>query len=241
MTATRKTKTIEPDEIISLDEHIATVKSNKLSVVEEARAEGEELLQLTTTIREKGIQQQQDFDEVNDIVRQMKSKLKFLDEERKVSVQPLDREVERINAWYRPALTVMKQVIEQASAAMSAFVVKQQREKERLQAEAAAAAAKALAEAKATDPAVQSANAVQMQAAKQHMTAARAVTVSAAKGTTMTPKFKWVVKDVSKLPKELTMVVPNKEAIDAWVKEHGDKDVPEGLEVTRDVQFTHRK
>jgi hypothetical protein len=48
----------------------------------------------------------------------------------------------------------------------------------------------------------------------------------------------WEVVDEAQLDRRFLM--PNPKAIEAWVKEHGDKDVPTGVEVVRDVRYIVR-
>ncbi len=141
-----------------------------------------------------------EYAEVGSALKLANDKFKFLDEERKITVTPLNDEVKRINDWYRPALDCFKSIRTQAEQMMGTWILKQRREEERLMREAEAAATKVLA----------------------------------------TTVWRWKVPNIDKLDRRFVMMVVDEKALGAWVKEHGNKDVPAGVEVEEDVGFTVR-
>lgn len=167
------------------------------------------------------------FEECAAILKDVTGRIKFLDEERKVSVEPLNQEVKRINGWFKPALDRLKEIQTTIKSAMGRYEVRQREEQQRLMAAAAAEAQRVLA----TNPeGMASAQALVTQAA-----AAQAPQVAGVSGREV---WSWEVVDEAALDRRFLM--PNPKAIEAWVKEHGDKDVPAGVKVVRDVRYIVR-
>lgn len=190
------------------------------------KAAAEEATALLKEIQ-RPISSQAEFEFIQSSMQQLASKGKFLDDERKVSTAPLNDEVNRINDWYRPATTAIKNLVEQAKRVLAEYVLKQQREAQRLAAEAEAKAKAALAANTSTAPAV--ALMTQSAQAKQ--------SVEVQKGAPVSHKVVWAfrIKDPASLPRAFLM--PDEAKIKEHVAKHGNKDVPAGVEVYEDVSF----
>lgn len=175
------------------------------------------------------IDSKEKYEVAAELVKELAHKWKLLDQERTVSVKPLNDEVRRINEWFKPGLTKLKTVEEKLRKLMGDFVLRSKQEEARLAAAAAAAAKAALAT-----------SAAPMQEAQQLMQQAAASSAPDVKGVSAKVRWTWTVKDATKLPEQFTKRVPDEDALNAWVAAHGDKDVPPGLEVVPDVRFTVR-
>ncbi len=172
-----------------------------------------------------------DYQATAETVKAAKAKRKFLDDERKISVTPLNTEVDRINAWYNPALKALKQIVDHGERLMANFVLAQKREEVRLLAEAAKAAQAVLA----TNPNPSTAI---MQATSTHVEDAAKAAPPKVQGMSHKPVWAITIKDADKLVKARPdLAMPDMKKIQAWVADHGNKDVPEGVEVTEDVKF----
>ncbi len=216
---------------------------------EAAGAEGEQML---AALVDYTITTAAEYETCAGVLKDVKGQLKFIDEERKVSVTPLNDEVKRVNDWYRPARESREKVVAHLSACMSVFVKRQRAEEARLLAESAAAAKAALAAAAQAATLSESGTFKDREAfeetaqvaaeASAHagalVQAAAAVEVPKVKGMSDREVFTFTVVNPSKLPREFLQ--PDMKAIGAWVKAHGDKNVPAGVEVQRDVRFTNR-
>jgi hypothetical protein len=198
-----------------------------LAKVSDADNEAKELLGVVPgiVITSKG-----QYEEAGAILKEVVAKKKFLDEERKVSVTPLNTEVKRINDAFRGPISKLESIELQIKKLMGAFVMQQEAERKRLQDEAEAAARAALT--------TQAEPMSQAMALMQRSADAEAPAVS---GISAKPRWTFKVADATKLRPEFLMQVPNMQAIEAWVAAHGDKDVPEGVEVEPDVRFIVRR
>ncbi len=197
---------------------------------EEAYAEGVEMWGI---VESWSIQSSVQYAQINEILKDVKAKRKFLDDERKISVTPLNDEVGRINDWYRPALTKLAQIAEHASKLMGAFVLRQRQEEQRLLQEAEKLAQAVLASHHDVAEAMAPAAEMVQQAAE---TAAPKL-----KGTTAKTVWTFVVTDAAAFVRahpELSMPDPKK--LSAWIATHGDKSVPVGVEVREDVKIGTR-
>lgn len=163
------------------------------------------------------------------LVKDIAHKIKVADQERTISVKPLNDEVKRINDWFRPGLTKLKQVEEGLRKLMGDYVLRQRAEAARLAAEAAAAAQRALATS--AEPASEATALLKQAAAAEPPKVA---------GVSDKVRWTWRITDATKLPRAFQKLVPDETALDAWVAAHGDKDVPAGVEVVPDVRFTVR-
>ncbi len=170
-----------------------------------------------------------------------KDHIKFFDDERKVSVTPLNREVDRINDWYKPALDGYKKIVSIAERLMANYVLEKKAEEKKLLEEARVAAQAVLN----TNPDVTNASGgaamVQATATLVQQAAATAPpkVVGMSEGKEM---WTYVVINAEALVKahpELSMPDPKK--IKAWVEKNGNKNVPVGVEVKEDVSFRKTK
>lgn len=173
-----------------------------------------------------------DYEAVADLLKKVTSKRKFLDDERKVTVTPLNAEVDRVNAWFKPALDAFARLRGQAETLLSAWILKQRAEERRLMDEAAAAATIALNTAPSAITAPIAA------ATATLVTAAAAMVPAKVAGVSAKPVWKWVVTDEASLPRAFLM--RNDKALAAHVLANGNKNVPSGVEVTEDVSFRVR-
>lgn len=198
--------------------------AQKEKLAQDAANESESMLALLHSFE---VTTKESFEECAAILKDVTGRIKFLDEERKVSVDPLNQEVKRINGWFKPALDRLKDIQTTIKSAMARYEVRQREEQQRLMAAAAVEAQRVLV----TNPeGMAGAQALVTQAA-----AAQAPTVSGVSGREV---WTWEVVDEAALDRRFLM--PNPKAIEAWVKEHGDKDVPAGVKVVRDVRYIVR-
>lgn len=196
----------------------------KERLAQDAANESESMLALLHSFE---VTTKESFEECAAILKDVTGRIKFLDEERKVSVEPLNQEVKRINGWFKPALDRLKEIQTTIKGAMGRYEVRQREEQQRLMAAAAAEAQRVLA----TSPeGMAGAQALVTQAA-----AAQAPTVTGVSGREV---WEWEVVDETALDRRFLM--PNPKAIDAWVKERGDKDVPAGVKVVKNVRYIVR-
>jgi hypothetical protein len=200
------------------------------AIVAKAKEVEEEAQSYLSVIATIVLETSAQFTEAAELAKEFAHKWKVFDQERKVTVKPLNDEVDRINDWFRPGLTKLKQAENALRAMMSTYVIAQQREEARLTKLAQEAALKALATA--DDPTGET---------KALLKEAAAAAVPDVKGVGTKVRWTWRVVDATKLRKEFLKTVPDEEALAAWVATHGDKDVPEGLEVTPDARFTLRR
>jgi len=90
------------------------------------------------------IQSDDEYADAAEILKIVKHKFKVLDEERTISVKPLNDEVKEINAWFKPALERLKDCEAELKRIMGAYSLAKQQEQQRILAEAAKAAEAAL-------------------------------------------------------------------------------------------------
>lgn len=192
-----------------------------------ARAAAEESAGMLAMLGTFEVTTKASFEECAAILKDVTHRVKWLDEERKVSVDPLNQEVKRINGWFKPALDRLKEIQTTIKTAMGRYEMRQREEQQRLMTAAATEAQRVLA----THPdGMSGARALVQQAAE-----AQAPQVAGVSGREV---WTWAVVDEAQLDRRFLM--PNPKAIEAWVKEHGDKDVPTGVEVVRDVRYIVR-
>jgi hypothetical protein len=198
--------------------------AEKQQMADDAASESAQML---TMLRAFEITTKETFSECAAILKDVTGRIKFLDEERKIAVEPLNQEVKRINGWFKPALDRLKEIQTTIKTQMGAYELRQRQEQERLMAAAAEEARRVLV----TQPdGMQSTQALVQQAAN-----AAAPQVAGVSGRAV---WSWEIEDADKLDRRFLM--PDVKAIEAWVKEHGDKDVPAGVKVVRDVRYTVR-
>lgn len=190
----------------------------------EAAVEAEELHVLAPQVV---IDNPQTYAEVGTMLKDVARRIKFLDEERKVSVKPLNDEVKRVNDWFRPALDKLSAIRVFFERGLANYDLAQASEKRRLMLEASEAAQKALATVEAP-----------MAESRGLMERAAAATPAKTAGVSGREVWTFTVEDPAAL--ERRFLAPDHAAIAAWVKEHGDKDVPKGVKVVADVRYTVR-
>lgn len=220
-----------PDEILSpsIMHYRGEIEDKQKFAIEQA-TEAAEMVQAASFL---AISTREESLDVSEMLKDVQSKWRLIDEERQISVRPLNEEVKRINDWFRPALDGLKDVRAKLEKAIATFVLSQRREEERLRLEAQQAAQKVLAAAENPQQEVlKQTNALVTQAAQ----AAQAAEATA-KGVSNKIVWVWKIVDLSKLPDEFWKRTPDTEKIDDYVKAHGAKDVPPGVSVEPDVKF----
>lgn len=171
------------------------------------------------------IQNDEEYEDAAELLKVVKHKFKVLDEERTVSVKPLNDEVKEINAWFKPALERLKECEGELKKIMGAYSLAKQQEQQRLLAEASKAAEAALVTA--SDP---QAN---VMALVQQATDAQAPRVA---GVSVSRVWKWELVDPSQVPMEFWSIDPAK--LDAAVKA-GAREIP-GVRVFEDARIIAR-
>lgn len=171
------------------------------------------------------IQNDEEYADAAELLKVVKSKTKLLDEERTVSVKPLNDEVKEINAWFKPALDRLKQCETELKRIMGAYSLAKAQEQQRLLAEASKAAEEAL---------VTSSNPqANVMALVQQATAAQAPKVV---GVSVSKVWKWELVDASQIPLEYWSIDAAK--IEAAVKA-GAREIP-GVRVYEDARVVAR-
>lgn len=188
----------------------------------EAAKENVEFLEV---VKGYTIQSDEEYADAAELLKVVKHKHKVLDDERTVSVKPLNDEVKEINAWFKPALDRLKQCETELKRIMGAYLLAKAQEQQRLLAEASKAAQEALVTE--SDP---QAN---VMALVQQATAAQAPKVS---GVSVSKVWKWELVDPSQVPSEYWSIDPSK--VDAALKQ-GVRDIP-GIRVYEDARVIAR-
>jgi len=202
---------------------------------ERAETEAVEAREMVSIIDSFKIGDAKAYEECGEIVKEVKGKIKFLDQERKVTVTPLNDEVSRINAWYKPALTALEKVASKGLQLMSDYVLQQRKEEARLLQEAQEAAQKVL-EKSSNPTGLQLALTGALVQAAADSAPPKVQGISAPKS-----KYTFKVTDAAKLIRNHPQfAMPDMKAIGEWVSTHGLKDVPAGVEVEEHVGFTVR-
>lgn len=171
------------------------------------------------------IQSDDEYADAAELLKVVKHKFKVLDEERTISVKPLNDEVKEINAWFKPALDRLKECEAELKKIMGAYSLAKQQEQQRLLAEASRAAEAALVTA--SDP---QAN---VMALVQQATDAQAPRVA---GVSVSRVWKWELVDPSQVPSDYWSIDPAK--LDAAVKA-GAREIP-GVRVYEDARVIAR-
>lgn len=171
------------------------------------------------------IQSDDEYADAAELLKVVKHKFKVLDEERTISVKPLNDEVKEINAWFKPALDRLKECEVELKKIMGAYSLAKQQEQQRLLAEASKAAEAALVTA--SDP---QAN---VMALVQQATDAQAPRVA---GVSVSRVWKWELVDPSQVPSDYWSIDPAK--LDAAVKA-GAREIP-GVRVYEDARVIAR-
>jgi hypothetical protein len=199
-------------------------------------AEGLSTQALLDSLKVVKITTQEQFAEIASILKEVDHKVKLLDEERKVSVSPLNFEVKRINDWFRPALDGGKLIVEQLKRLMSGYLLRQKAEEQRLLREAENAAKALLATA--PDITISSSGKVAGTGAalvQSFVTQADAAMPDKVEGVSDKPVWTWKISDEMLLTRAFLM--PDMKAIAEHVKKHGDQNVPLGVQVEADISI----
>ena len=75
-----------------------------------AQAAADESASMLAMLGSFEVTTKESFEECAFILKDVTHRIKWLDEERKVSVDPLNQEVKRINGWFKPALDRLKEI-----------------------------------------------------------------------------------------------------------------------------------
>lgn len=158
-----------------------------------------------------------EYEQVTEFLKVTKHKMKLLDQERSISVKPLNDQVREINQWFKKPLDKLKEIEVALKKMLTSYQVKQREEQERLLA-AAASAATEHAEAQA----------LILAATKQ-----APPTVS---GLSVREVWQWQVTDLSLIPHEFFSLDHSK--LDAAVRS-GAREIP-GVKVYKDTRVSVR-
>ncbi len=181
------------------------------------------------------IDSKETFAEVAEVGQWAHERFKFFDAERTISVGPLNEEVDRINAWFKPGLDMLKRIKEVSKTLMGAYMLEQRRREDELLRAAQEAAQKALA----TDADVQ--NSAAMQESRALVSAAADVVPVKVAGVSDKTLWKWTLLDPAAFVRaHPEMSMPDEKKLAAWVSQHGDKNVPVGVKVEADVKISLR-
>lgn len=168
-------------------------------------------------IKDHEIVDEKEYEEATELLKATKGKIKLLDQERTLTVKPLNDQVREINAWYKKPLDKLKAIENTMKKMLAQYQLRQRQEQERLLAEAAS---------EQTDHA--QAQLLVMQAAKK--------TAPVVSGVSVREVWKWEFKDASKIPMEYYSIDHSK--IDAAVRS-GKRDIP-GIRIYQDAQVAVR-
>lgn len=168
-------------------------------------------------IKDHEIADETEYEEATELLKATKGKIKLLDQERTLTVKPLNDQVREINAWYKKPLDKLKAIETTMKKMLAQYQLRQRQEQERLLAEAAS---------EQTDHA--QAQLLVMQAAKK--------TAPVVSGVSVREVWRWELVDESKIPMEYYSLDHSK--IDAAVKS-GKREIP-GIRVYQDAQVAVR-
>lgn len=185
----------------------------------------QENLEFVEVVKGYVIQNDDEYADAAELLKVVKHKHKLLDDERTISVKPLNDEVKEINAWFKPALDRLKQCETELKKIMGDYSLEKQKEQQRLLAEAAKAAEAALVTSSNPQQSV-------MQLVQQ-ATAAQAPKVA---GVTVSKVWKWELVDPSQVPSEYWSIDASK--LDAALK-NGVREIP-GVRVYEDARVIAR-
>lgn len=171
------------------------------------------------------IQTDEEYADAAELLKVVKHKHKVLDEERTISVKPLNDEVKEINNWFKPALDRLKECETELKKIMGSYSLAKQQEQQRILAEAAKAAEEALVTASNPQQNV--------MALVQQATAAQAPKVA---GVSVSRVWKWELVDPAQVPMEYWSIDASK--LDAAVK-GGTREIP-GVRVYEDARVVAR-
>ena len=188
----------------------------------EAAKENIEFLEV---VKEYVIQNDDEYADAAELLKVVKHKFKVLDDERTISVKPLNDEVKEINAWFKPALDRLKECETALKKIMGSYSLAKQQEQQRLLAEASKAAEAALVTASNPQQ-----NVMQLV---QQATAAQAPKVA---GVSVSKVWKWELVDPAQVPAEYWSIDPAK--LDAALKA-GVREIP-GVRVYEDARVVAR-
>lgn len=245
---------LQPDEV--LESYVDTLTKHQ----QEADAAKEfGLARMEALLGEDGkpspVTSQEEYEAVAAVLQAVDAKAKFLDQERKVSVKPLNDEVKRVNAWFNPAIEVLKSTREVAERMMAGWILEQKKEKDRLKLVAAEAAKKQLEDVvrlALKDPQVAAAELAKipsMSSATGTMGAAAATDPPKVVGLTHKAAWAWSFADEKLFLVEmvkraasgdtsaLVFLTPNLKKIDEYIDKMEDRSPLPGVKVFEDVSF----
>lgn len=168
-------------------------------------------------IKEHKITDSKEYEDVSELLKVTKSKIKLLDQERTLTVKPMNDQVREINAWYKRPLDKLKEIESQLKGMLANYQVRQREEQERLLKEAASEQVDHI-----------DAQILIMEAAQQ--------AVPAVSGVSLREVWKWDLEDSLKVPIEYYSIDPAK--IEAAVKA-GVREIP-GVRIYKDTRIAVR-
>lgn len=168
-------------------------------------------------VKEHEITGPDEYEQVTEFLKVTKHKMKLLDQERSVSVKPLNDQVREINQWFKKPLDKLKEIEVALKKMLTSYQVKQREEQEKLLAAAASASTEHV-----------EAQALILAATKQ-----APPTVS---GLSVREVWQWQVTDLSLIPHEFFSLDHSK--LDAAVR-NGAREIP-GVRVYKDTRVSVR-
>ena len=209
--------------------YIATLEPVRMDAMEIAA----DVAETVKDMLGRTITSQEHYVAMGEVLREIRAENRKIEAARKAATAPLNAEVKRINDWYRPATDGLARVDKHVVGLLSGYIVKQREEEARLMLEAEKSAKQVLQTKSSPD--VSAALAVQ-----NFVDDAAAAMPPKIAGLTPRPSWEWRVVNLAHVEDRFLKVVVDEDAVAAWVSEHGDKDVPSGIEVTPRVDFTSR-
>lgn len=161
---------------------------------------------------------EQDYLDASELLKQVKGKIKFLEEERKLTVKPMNDQVKEINAWFKPAVDRLEQIEKRLKKMIGDYTIKQHQEQARLLA-AAAAEAKAAVEARSV---TESGPLVPVDI-QEKLEAAQAAAAPRVAGISVSEVWAWELLSEKEVPVQYKSV--DKRKIDEAMK-NGVRDIP---------------
>jgi hypothetical protein len=168
-------------------------------------------------IKDHKIEDAEEFEQVSELLKVTKSKIKLLDQERTLTVKPMNDQVREINSWYKKPIDKLKSIETSLKEMLADYQVRQREEQERLLTEAAS---------EKTDH--QEAQLLIMEAAKK--------ATPAVSGVSLREVWKWDLEEPLKVPMDYYSIDPAK--IEAAVKA-GVREIP-GVRIYKDTRIAVR-
>lgn len=191
------------------------------------QAEAGHTFQVVSTFE---ISNDEEYEEATTLLKAVKAKAKFWEQERKVSVEPLNQELKRINGFFKPVTNKLEEIEAALKRIIGAYTLRKHQEQQRLLVEAAEAARKAAAEQTVTQDAPDNTQTLALMAEAQAVAAPRIA------GIGVKEVIDWELIDPNAVPEIYKSV--DKAKVDAAIKA-GARDIP-GLRIFKTARVSAR-